>query len=108
VTGAHTPGPWKWWTSNSWRRLRHEEGRLTRDVLMPDVCRDGQPDICVTEADMALIAAAPDLLSAAIKLDRMALVIESAVRRANDGNYHAVLSALKAIEAAIAKAEGRP
>jgi hypothetical protein len=59
-------------------------------------------------ANAPLIAAAPDLLSAAIKLDRMALVIESAVRRANDGNYNATLSALKAIEAAIAKAEGKP
>ena len=58
---------WEWWTSNSWRRLMApRRGSVqTRAVLMPTVCRDGQPDIVVSEADMALIAAAPDLLALA-------------------------------------------
>lgn len=60
----HTPGPWKWWTSNSWRRLYSERGRGSDSVLMPCVHADGQPDIDVSEADMALIEAAPDLLEA--------------------------------------------
>jgi hypothetical protein len=61
----HTPGKWKWWTSNSWRRLRSDVGRgQTIDVLHPWICKDGQPDIIVSEADMALIEAAPDMLKA--------------------------------------------
>lgn len=58
---SYTPGPWKWWTSNSWKRLKRDHGGLVpRDsVLAPYVCRDGQPDIEVSEADMRLIAAAP-------------------------------------------------
>lgn len=49
---GHTPGPWKWWTSNSWRRLCSDPGRgKSTFVLLPvrgaeghvrDVRRDGQ------------------------------------------------------------------
>jgi len=53
-----------------------------------------------------LIAAATDLLAAADKIDHLSLVIESAVRNADNGNYNAVLFALKATRAAIAKASG--
>lgn len=60
-----TSGRWHWWTSNSWRRLGSDLGHgKTAWVLMPQVARDGCPDIAVTEPDMALIAAAPDLLTA--------------------------------------------
>lgn len=66
---SHTPGPWKWWTSNSWRRLTAHDvhGRHERDggVLCPIVASDGHPDVVVSEDDMNLIAAAPDLLEAA-------------------------------------------
>jgi hypothetical protein len=58
----HTPGPWCWWTSNSWKRLKRDERGVTMNVLEPYVCRDGHPDCSVSDADMALIAAAPDLL----------------------------------------------
>lgn len=63
MTG-HTPGPWKWWTSNSWKRLKREAAGISTTVLEPYVCRDGHPDCTVSEADMHLIAAAPDLLKA--------------------------------------------
>ena len=58
-----TPGPWEWWTSNSWRRLSSRAPGHQRDggVLCPNVARDGHPDLIVQEADMALIAAAPAL-----------------------------------------------
>jgi len=58
---------WEWWTSNSWSRLMApRRGSVqSRAVLMPTVCRDGQPDIVVSDADMVLIAAAPDLLALA-------------------------------------------
>jgi hypothetical protein len=60
----HTPGPWKWWTSCSWRRLMGgEPGRETM-VAEPIVATDGHPDIVVSKENMALIEAAPDLLEA--------------------------------------------
>ena len=62
----HTPGPWEWWTSNSWRRLKRDDRGITQNVLEPYVCRDGHPDLTISEADMALIAAAPDLLASLI------------------------------------------
>lgn len=62
----HTPGPWKWWTSNSWRRLSCDAGgvpHIDGGVLCPVTQRpDNHPDVLVSEEDMALIAAAPDLL----------------------------------------------
>jgi hypothetical protein len=64
----HTPGPWLWWTSNSWKRLKRDAQGITENVLEPYVCRDGQPDVACSEADMRLIAAAPDLLDALEKV----------------------------------------
>lgn len=61
----HTPGPWEWWTSNSWHRLRHSDRGVSTNVLMPIVCKDGQATIDVSPADAALIKAAPELLAAA-------------------------------------------
>ena len=62
-----TPGPWQWWTSNSLKRLTsHAGGRSGKDggVLHAYRCTDGVADIAVSEADMALISAAPDLAEA--------------------------------------------
>lgn len=58
-----TPGPWKWWTSNSFRRL--SSANKDGGVICPTVqlC-DGHPDLIVSKEDMALIAAAPELLEA--------------------------------------------
>ena len=62
----HTPGPWEWWTSNSWRRLRSNPAN-GRDlgVVTPFVTPDRHADLEVSPADMALIAAAPELLALA-------------------------------------------
>lgn len=87
----HTPGPWEWWTSNSWRRLRYSHRGVSENVLLPFVCRDGQPDIDVKPSDMALIAAAPDMLAA------LKAVVAIADRRTDE---------FDAARAAIAKAEG--
>lgn len=61
----HTPGRWKWWTSNSFLRLSSEADGKDGGVICPTVSRaDGHPDLIVKDADMALIAAAPELLEA--------------------------------------------
>lgn len=70
----HTPGPWRWWTSNSYRRLTSEAGRGGTDggVLRGSVQRDGTADVIASPHDMGLIAAAPDLLeSARLALSRL-------------------------------------
>lgn len=93
----HTPGPWKWRTSNSWRRLSSEHRDHPREgaVLCPVVARDGHPDLSVSESDMALIAAAPDLLEA------LKAMVEQEV------GTEPITDAEKKAVSAIAKAEGR-
>jgi hypothetical protein len=59
----YTPGPWKWWTSNSWKRLKRAD-HPSEPVLTPYTCKDGQPDVEISYDNMTLIAAAPDLLEA--------------------------------------------
>jgi hypothetical protein len=106
----HTPGPWTWWTSNSWRRLRHDDRGKSVDVLMPCIAPDGQPDITVSKDDMVLIAAAPDLL-AALKI--IIDTLENACSGYTPGSGYDLEwgkqrdTALKDAHAAIAKAEGR-
>lgn len=60
---AASPGPWEWWTSNSWRRLKGDRGH----VVEPFTSRgDGHPNLVVSDEDMEFIAHArqdiPDLL----------------------------------------------
>lgn len=79
LSAAATPGPWIWWTSNSFRRL----GTPDRDgcVLYGYVQRsDGHPDVQVSEADAALIAAMRNALIPA--LDH----IEELVQEARDAD----------------------
>lgn len=58
------------------------------------------------DADACLIAAAPDHHAVALQLDRLMLVIESAVRHSDPRNHAAVMLLLTANRAAIAKATG--
>ena len=109
-----TPGPWEWWTSNSWRRLSARGGR-DGGVLLPVVQRsDGHPDIHGLEADKALIALAPVLASDLIAL---AEVIRQSVvdletkgdlgHALAEGNLHAALSTVLAhIEDSLKSLEG--
>ena len=57
---AASPWPWKWWTSNSWRRL--SSGDKDGNVLCPIVARDGHPDLAIKDEDAALIEQAPMLI----------------------------------------------
>lgn len=110
----HTPGPW------------NEHGRggcpcgqifgpdgnvLIATVYGPSHLDDIEGPDCVPseshqQANAHLIAAAPDMLASAIEIDRLTLVIESAVRNFDPRNYAAVLSALRANIAAIKSAKG--
>lgn len=58
------------------------------------------------EANAHLIAAAPDFSDVSRELQRLSLVIESAVRNADLPNRPDVLALINANRAAIAKAEG--
>jgi hypothetical protein len=55
---------WEWWTSNGWKRLSRIERGVSTNVLMPCRLPGGGATIDVTDTDMALIAAAPELLEA--------------------------------------------
>ena len=102
----HTPGPWSWWTSCSFRRL---SARNDGDVLHAVIQRsDGHPDIRFPNGgpegpDARLIAAAPDLLEALRELaDDIDARFDMGSASTNPNLRHAVTSA----RAAIAKATG--
>jgi hypothetical protein len=68
-TKRHTPGPWRIWTSNSFRRISSDATGHDGDVLHAVVQRDGHPDLHFPNGgfegpDARLVAAAPDLLEA--------------------------------------------
>ena len=94
---SYTPGPWKWWTSNSFLRLSSEVDGKDGGVICPTVSRsDGHPDLIVKREDMALIAAAPELLEA---LRELSFLYEH-----DEGCRD--LTEYKRAKAAIAKATG--
>jgi len=50
---AHmTKGPWRWWTSNSFRRLSSDPSGKDGDVAYGCVHSDGHPDIAISEENM--------------------------------------------------------
>lgn len=72
---AATPGPWRWWISNSFRRLSSDATGKDGDVLSGTVQRsDGHPDIAGSDVDKDFIAHA--------RADVPALLAE--VERLND------------------------
>jgi hypothetical protein len=101
MNAAFTPGPWRWWTSNSWRRLTSEardRNRPDGGVLCPITLRDGHPDCAVSEADMALIAAAPDLYEALYQCETVMMIVQP---RSHTKEY---LACLEQARLALAKA----
>ncbi len=59
-----TPGPWEWWTSNSFLRLSSKATGKDGGVIDSFKMSDGQTSLAVKVDDMHLIAAAPELLEA--------------------------------------------
>lgn len=60
-----TPGPWRWDHHLTGRRLlANTERGLSKVVLAPFDTKFGHPDVSISPADMALIAAAPALYQA--------------------------------------------
>jgi hypothetical protein len=47
VLSRMTKGPWRWWTSNSFRRLSSDPSGKDGDVMYACVQSDGHPDIAV-------------------------------------------------------------
>ena len=69
---GYTKGPWEWWTSNSFLRLSSKATGKDGGVIDSYVMSDGHSSLSVTYADMALIAAAPEILEALIRLESWA------------------------------------
>lgn len=102
-----TPGPWQWWTSNSWLRLTAHnlpggQYKQEGDVICPVVATDGHPNLIVTQANANLVAAAPELYRA---LD----AAKNALRSYQYGNASPELAEAIAdmADKALAKAGGR-
>lgn len=65
VAIAATPGPWKWFTSNSHQRLSSIPSGRDGDVIYAFRAVDGKPCVGVTERDMNFIAMAnPEIVKA--------------------------------------------
>ena len=92
-TAKHTAGPWR----SEYPRIYSRDGAKLIEV---------DEVMCCTTHDANLIAAAPEHHAVALELDRLMLVIESAVRWQDPSHSAAVLAMLKANRAAIAKAKG--
>jgi hypothetical protein len=64
---AATPGPWRWWTSCSFRRLSSDATGKAGDVLHGVIHHDGVADVACSDEDAAFIAAAraavPELIA---------------------------------------------
>lgn len=62
--------------------------------------------ICEREEDARLIASAPDLRAISTELDRLMLVIESAVRHSDPKNHAAIEALILANRSIVEKAKG--
>ena len=97
----YTPGPWQWWTSNSFLRLSSKDTGKDGDVIDSFSMSDGATSLSVNVADMHLIAAAPDLLKELQKL-REYVINVCGVDDEDCDSEHPLMSS----QAAISKALG--
>lgn len=57
-----TPGRWRWWTSNSMRRLSSDATGKDGDVISATIASDGVAVVCVKGEDMPVLAAARSMV----------------------------------------------
>lgn len=106
---AWSDGPWSH-VDNSWEfsTVYDQHGSVLASVpihhLVTEETQDGYERS--KEANARLIAASPDLFEALAEIDRLSLVILSAVNYADRDNLEAVSGVLKASRAALARARG--
>lgn len=96
---SHTPGPWIWRNKSGSLHQKGTDRRFGVTVLAPTYEYDSGVDTEVSDADAALIAAAPDLLAA---LKEILPWHDSHPAEATDNRM------VNLCRAAIAKAEGAP
>lgn len=95
----YTPGPWKWWTSNSFLRLSSQATGKDDGVIDSYVMKDGHSSLIVSKENMNLIAAAPDLLEAL-------QLAEKAMAEGRNVTYPEWYGVINKARAAISKAFG--
>lgn len=98
---AHTPGPWT--TGPKLHGFDFSIVNPKGDAEVGDWLVAGVR----WEANARLIAAAPEHHAVALELERLSLVVESAVRNSDPANRSAILALIMANRAAISRAEGR-
>ncbi|WP_432367065.1 hypothetical protein ACRG00_15900 [Cronobacter sakazakii] len=94
-----TPGPWEWWTSNSFLRLSSQATGKDGGVIDSYAMSDGHTSLSVSKADMALIAAAPELLEAL-------QISMKVMQEGRNVSYPDLYGAINKARVAIAKAIG--
>jgi hypothetical protein len=103
MTDRHTPGPWKR-TGSCIRSDYHLDGPSALLLTAGPMFHDYDVDTGEQTANLALAAAAPDLLAA---LKAAITDLEAAYEGADDAaDAYGVAATLKAARAAIVKAEG--
>jgi hypothetical protein len=92
---AMMPGPW-FWSGNCLMANRSDHSELVADVAMP----------ILSEADKALIAAAPAMRDALQKIVDMN--VQYAIDRFGDASKAEALASVKTARAALSLAGGKP
>lgn len=97
----HTPGPWSW--DGNWLGVR--QGTCEYSMILAYTTDDD--GLCGSEADKALVAAAPDLLEALEAVLHAEIIYTGAIKESIATCGMDSITRLKAmIEAAISKARG--
>lgn len=100
---AHSPGPWRWWPC--------KRGSYAPDTDYVQIAA-GNTHVAkvlitsVTEADLRLMTAAPELLAALVSAVECGMVPVSSAKEGGAVRYSAQVKCADMIRAAIAKATG--
>ena len=104
----HTPGPWVWRNkSGTLHRVGEAPYAYGDIVLAPDYEYDSGVDTKVSDADAALIAAAPDLLQSLREISDMFMARPDMIKALEPLRGFAENAVFERAAAAISKAEGR-